>query len=36
MKELKPTIEKITEQLFLDVANKITRHFKYDDLFPEK
>lgn len=36
MQALKPYVEEVIESIFLDIANKITKNFTLDELFPEK
>ena len=35
MRALKPYVEEVIEQMFLEIANKITKNFTLDELFPE-
>lgn len=32
---LRPTAEKVVSNVFLDIANKVSSHFTYDELFPK-
>ncbi|XP_075236822.1 protein takeout-like [Lycorma delicatula] len=36
MKALKPIVEKVVGEIVLDIANKITKNFTYDELFPKE
>lgn len=35
MRTLKPYVEQVIERIFLDIANKVTKNFTFDELFPE-